>query len=68
MLPRTESIVRSPTGRQIGYILRTADDWEPLPNLRRILGCLPDGRLLVAERLNHFAAELYPEAVLGLVR
>jgi pimeloyl-ACP methyl ester carboxylesterase len=44
------------------------DDWEPLPNLRRILDGLDDVRLLVADGLNHFAPELYPDAVLALTR
>lgn len=42
------------------------DDWEPLPNLRRILNQLADAQLIVAEGLNHFAPELYPELVLAL--
>lgn len=46
----------------------TADDWEPLTNLRRILGGLSDGQLITAEGLNHFAPELYPELVLALTR
>lgn len=46
----------------------TADTWEPLPNLRRILARLPDAQLFTADGLNHFAAELYPELVLALVR
>lgn len=46
----------------------TEDDWEPLPNLRRILNRLPHAQLIAADGLNHFAAELYPELVLGLVR
>ena len=44
----------------------TADTWEPLPNLRRILDRLPNSQLITAEGLNHFAAELYPEVVLAL--
>jgi pimeloyl-ACP methyl ester carboxylesterase len=44
----------------------TADDWEPLPNLRRILGRLPHAELLTVEGVNHLAPELYPDLVMSL--
>lgn len=44
----------------------TADDWEPLANLRRILGQLPHAELLTAEGINHLAPELYPDVVMSL--
>lgn len=46
----------------------TVDDWEPMPNLRRVLDRLPNAQIIAAEGLNHFATELYPAAVLALVR
>lgn len=46
----------------------TADNWEPLANLRRILDRLPNGQLIAADGLSHFAAELHPELVLALAR
>jgi pimeloyl-ACP methyl ester carboxylesterase len=46
----------------------TADDWEPLPNLRRILDQISNAQLITADGLNHFAVELYPEVVLALTR
>jgi hypothetical protein len=34
----------------------SADDWEPLPNLRRVLTLVPDAQLIVLEGLHHFGA------------
>jgi pimeloyl-ACP methyl ester carboxylesterase len=42
------------------------DDWEPLPNLRRILAQLHDAQLFVLEGMNHFGPLLYPDLVIGL--
>ena len=42
------------------------DDWEPLPNLRRILDMVSDSQLLVLEGLNHFGPILYPDIVISL--
>ncbi|MDQ3645952.1 MAG: alpha/beta hydrolase [Actinomycetota bacterium] len=42
------------------------DDWEPLPNLRRILDRLPDSQIFVLEGLNHFGPLLYPDLVISL--
>jgi pimeloyl-ACP methyl ester carboxylesterase len=44
----------------------SADDWEPLPNLRRVLELVPDRQLLVLEGLNHFGPLLYPGLLLSL--
>lgn len=44
----------------------TADDWEPLPNLRRILRQVPSAHLWLCEGTNHFGPLLYPLATLAL--
>ena len=41
----------------------SADDWEPLPNLRRVLDQLNDVQLFVLEGLNHFGSIMYPDLV-----
>jgi pimeloyl-ACP methyl ester carboxylesterase len=45
----------------------SADDWEPLPNLRRVLANVPDAQLFVLEGLNHFGPLLYPDLLISLV-
>lgn len=45
----------------------TEDDWEPLPNLRRILSLIPDADLWLCESTNHFGPLLHPAAVLALL-
>ena len=42
------------------------DDWEPLPNLRRVLTRLRDAQIFVLEGLNHFGPVLYPSLIIGL--
>jgi len=44
----------------------TADDWEPLTNLRRILPQLADAQLVLLDGLNHFGPLLYPDLVFSL--
>lgn len=44
----------------------SADDWEPLPNLRRVLTLVPDAQLIVLEGLNHFGPLMYPDLLLSL--
>lgn len=44
----------------------SADDWEPLPNLRRVLALVPDHQLFVLEGLNHFGPLLYPDLLISL--
>lgn len=44
----------------------TADDWEPLTNLQRVLPLMNDTQLLLLDGLNHFGPLLHPELVLGL--
>jgi pimeloyl-ACP methyl ester carboxylesterase len=46
----------------------TADDREPLTNLRRILGRLRGAEMLTAEGMNHLAPQLYPDLVMSLTR
>jgi pimeloyl-ACP methyl ester carboxylesterase len=45
----------------------TADDWEPLPNLQRILAELDNSHLILLDGLNHFGPILYPDLVMSLV-
>jgi pimeloyl-ACP methyl ester carboxylesterase len=42
------------------------DDWEPLPNLRRILARLSDAELIVLENRNHFGTLLRPDLLVSL--
>lgn len=44
----------------------SADDWEPISNLRRILALLPQAELLVVEGRNHFGPFMYPDLVVSL--
>ena len=44
----------------------TADDWEPLPNLQRILAQIADTELVLLEGLNHLGPQLHPDLVVGL--
>lgn len=44
----------------------TADDWEPLPNLQRVLRLLDDTQIVLLEGLNHFGPLLYPNLVMNL--
>jgi pimeloyl-ACP methyl ester carboxylesterase len=44
----------------------SADDWEPIANLRRFLPMLSDAQLFVADGLNHLVPELFPRQVLTL--
>ena len=43
------------------------DNWEPLPNLVRILDQMPDTQLFVMDGCNHFGPMLFPEVLLSLV-
>jgi pimeloyl-ACP methyl ester carboxylesterase len=45
----------------------TGDDWEPLPNLRRIMPSFRDAQLVLLEGLNHLGPLLYPDLILGMV-
>jgi pimeloyl-ACP methyl ester carboxylesterase len=45
----------------------SADDWEPLQNLSRVLALVPDHQLFVLEGLNHFGPLLYPDLMISLV-
>lgn len=45
----------------------TADDWEPLPNLRRILRAIDDTSLLLLDGANHFGPLRYPDLLISLV-
>jgi pimeloyl-ACP methyl ester carboxylesterase len=45
----------------------TADDWEPLPNLRRVLATIPTTRLITLEGMNHFGPWLFPDLLISLV-
>ena len=44
----------------------SADDWEPLANLRRTLAALADAQLFVLDGLNHFGPLLYPDLIVSL--
>jgi pimeloyl-ACP methyl ester carboxylesterase len=44
----------------------SADDWEPLPNLVRVLEQITDTQLFVLAGLNHFGPLLYPDLLLSL--
>lgn len=44
----------------------TADDWEPLANLRRVLAQLADAQLVLLEGLNHFGGVMYPDLAASL--
>jgi pimeloyl-ACP methyl ester carboxylesterase len=44
----------------------SADDWEPLPNLVRILEQISDTQLFVLDGLNHFGPLLYPDLLISL--
>ncbi len=44
----------------------TADDWEPLPNLRRILDTIARAELVLLDGLNHFGPWCYPDMIVGL--
>ena len=44
----------------------SADDWEPLANLRRTLAGLADAQLFVLDGLNHFGPLLYPDLMVSL--
>lgn len=44
----------------------TADDWEPLPNLLRIVGTLADCQVVLLDGLNHLGPMLYPDLVMSL--
>lgn len=44
----------------------TEDDWEPLPNLRRILRQIHDQRLVLLDGMNHWGPFLYPDLVMSL--
>ena len=44
----------------------SADDWEPLPNLVRVLEQISDTRLFVLDGLNHFGPLLYPDLLMAL--
>lgn len=44
----------------------TADDWEPLPNLRRILERMPQAEVRLCPGMNHFGPLLEPAATLAL--
>lgn len=46
----------------------SADNWEPLQNLQRVLDTLPNSQIMTAQGLNHFAPELFPQVVLALTR
>jgi pimeloyl-ACP methyl ester carboxylesterase len=45
----------------------TADDWEPLPNLRRILRTIEDASLFLLDGANHFGPLCFPDLLLSLV-
>ena len=45
----------------------SADDWEPLPNLRRVLANVPNAQLFLLEGLNHFGPLLYPDLLISLL-
>lgn len=44
----------------------SADDWEPLPNLVRVLEQISDTQLFVLDGLNHFGPLLYPDLLMSL--
>jgi len=44
----------------------SADDWELLTNLQRVLVRVPDAQLFILEGLNHFGPLLYPDLLIGL--
>lgn len=44
----------------------SADDWEPLPNLVRVLEQISDTQLFVLDGLNHFGPLLYPDLLVSL--
>jgi pimeloyl-ACP methyl ester carboxylesterase len=46
----------------------SADNWEPLKNLQRVLDRLPNSQIIAAQDLNHFAPDLFPQVVLALTR
>lgn len=46
----------------------TADDWEPLSNLRRSLAQIADARLVLMDGFNHFGPLLAPDLTLSLLR
>ena len=44
----------------------TADDWEPIANLRRFLDELPESQLILLDGLGHLGPHLYPDLLLSL--
>jgi pimeloyl-ACP methyl ester carboxylesterase len=44
----------------------SVDDWEPLPNLVRVLEKIGDTQLFVLDGLNHFGPLLYPDLLVSL--
>jgi pimeloyl-ACP methyl ester carboxylesterase len=44
----------------------SADDWEPLPNLVRVLEQITDTQLFVLDGLSHFGPLLYPDLLMSL--
>jgi len=44
----------------------TSDDWEPLPNLQRILPKFKDCQLVLLDGLNHIGPLLYPDFIVGM--
>jgi pimeloyl-ACP methyl ester carboxylesterase len=44
----------------------SADDWEPLPNLVRVLEQISDTQLFVLDGLNHLGPLLYPDLLVSL--
>ena len=44
----------------------SADDWEPLANVERVLATLPDAQLFRLDGLNHFGPLLYPDLLVSL--
>jgi hypothetical protein len=57
-------------GRRIRCLVAihgTADDWEPLPNLRRILRTIEDASLFLLDGANHLGPLCFPDLLLSLV-
>ena len=44
----------------------TADDWEPLTNLQRILATMPNTQLILLDGLSHLGPLLYPDLLITL--
>jgi pimeloyl-ACP methyl ester carboxylesterase len=44
----------------------TADDWEPIANLRRILSQIPQAQLIEVEGMSHLAPEVHARTTLSL--